>query len=77
MTLRDLQKHNEIIDLKDSVDAKDITIRTFKQRMDLSLGSKDIRQYFDAQKDKNINKPTAYETVMVNVVNHLWDQNYF
>lgn len=70
MTLEDFQKHDDIIDFKVNVDAKDITVRTFKQRMDLSLGSKDTRQYFDAQKDKNLNKPIAYETIMVNIVNH-------
>lgn len=44
--------------------------------MDLSLGSEDMKNFLDALKDSNLNKPGAFEGVMGNIVNHIWTHNY-
>ena len=45
--------------------------------MYLSLGLKELRSLFKAMRDKNVNKPVAYETSMIYLVDHMWDEYYF
>ena len=45
--------------------------------MYLSLGLKELRRLFKAMRDKNVNKPVAYETSMIYLVDHMWDEYYF
>ena len=76
MTKEELEQHDDIIDFTDNDDAKDIKISTIIQPLDLACGSKEMGQFLDALRDKNLNKPGAFESVMANIVNHIWNHNY-
>ena len=44
--------------------------------MDIDLGSDNWRIYLDDLKKDDLNKPVAFESVMINIINHVWNNNY-
>ena len=77
MTFKQLENLDHLVDLSDVQGASDIQVKTFKQPMDVSMGSLEKRNFNrDLLQNKRLKTDLMFDGPLLQLVEHDWKSYY-